>query len=326
MSLKDRLLQQHITLDETEAEQLRHGTPGKYTVEVKPPAREDIPATLDRFIKGITEYQTAWFGLTNRSPVTVYEIRRSIPGRLRFQFTVPSKRMERKVRTQMAESIPGIGVGEGEDGLPVEDGDTIGGGFLTTGKKDWYPLETDFDTPPINSVASSLHRHAVPAKIIIQILFQPRSKTSINDRRWKRKAQKEAQYLRNESPKTPVRDQQATSRERRQARKIESKAGSSRFKTGIRILVIGAGEATLSRVKEGTAGFNNLEDPTVGQYLKTRYLRTYRDSRIKGFAQAVRNREFKGWTIPFQTSAEELAALVSIPDRDQENIQTAPPR
>lgn len=326
MSPKDRFRQHHITVDETTAEQLKHGTPGKYTVEALPPSTEDVPATLYRFVKGITEYETAWFGLRNHSPVTVFEIRRSTPDRIRFQFTVSSKRMERKVRTQLAERIPGIGFEEGEDGLPVEAGDSIGGGFLQTGRKDWYPLRTDFDTPPNNTVASSLHRHAMrDTKIIIQILFQPTSKKSLRDRRWTRKARNEARHLRRRYPDLRV-DESATPREHRQAQKIEAKVGSTRFKTGIRILITGAGDATLSRVKEVTAGFNNFEEPDTEQYLKTRYLRTYRESRIHGFAKAVRNREFQGWAYPFQTSTNELAALLSIPDREQENIQTAPPR
>lgn len=327
MPVTDRVLQTHTTVSESTADRLAASAGGRQTVEVLPPRREKVPATVDRFVKGITEYETTWFGLTNRSPVSVYEIRRSTPDRLRFQFSVPSKRLERKVRTQLVENIPGVGFDPGEDGLPVVDGDSIGGGFLTPGKSDWYPLRTDFEVPPINSVASSLHRHAMPdSRIVIQILFQPTARKTVGNRRWARRARKEAQYLRRErSERLPSQRRSATSRDKSQAAAIEAKVGSSRFKTAIRILVIGAGEATLSRVKEITGGFNIFEDSTSGQYLRTKYVRSLRDARIRSFAEAVRDREFGGWAPPFQTAPDELAALISIPDRDQENIRRAQP-
>lgn len=326
MSVKDRLLQNHITVDQETADALSRPPEGRFTVEVKPPARGDVPATVYRFVKGITEYQTAWFGLQNRSPVSVYEIRRATPERLRLQFSVPSKRMERKIRTQLAETIPDVGFESGESGLPVEPGDTIGGGILTTGNADWYPLRTDFDSPPINSVVSSLHRHAMEdSRLIIQLLFQPVAQKAPSNRRWTRKAQKEAQYLRGNRTGLMLPERETTSREREQANLIDAKADGSRFTTAIRILVLGAGDATLSRVKEVSGGFNVFEDLTTGQFLETRYLRTLRDARLRGFADAVRTCEFAGWALPFQTSAEELAALVSIPDREQKNIHPAQP-
>lgn len=326
MSAKDRLLRSHVTVDRETADALSQAPKGRFTVEIKPPSNGDVPATVYRFVKGITEYQTAWFGLQNRSPVSVYEIRRSSPDRLRLQFSVPSKRLERKVRTQLAETVSGIGFEAGESGLPVEEGDTIGGGVLTMGKTDWYPLRTDFDSPPINSVVRILHRHAMPdSRIIIQILFQPAARKSLGDRHWARRAQKEAKYLRGMRDGILVAGHDATPREREQANMIEAKVSGSRFNTAVRILVIGAGDATLSRVKEVSGGFNLFEDLTTGQFLETQYLRTLRDSRLQGFADAVRHRSFDGWARPFQTSAEELAALVSIPDHKQENITTAQP-
>ncbi|WP_254767467.1 hypothetical protein [Salinilacihabitans rarus] len=326
MSAKDRLLRNHITINQETADALSQAPDGRFTVRVKPPSNDDVPETVYRFVKGITEYQTTWFGLQNKSPVSVYEIRRSSPERLQLQFSVPTKRLERKVRTQLAETVPGVGFESGEAGLPIEKGNSIGGGVLTMGKTDWYPLRTDFESPPINSVVSSLHRHAMrDSRLVIQVLFQPAARKSIRDRRWARKAQKEAQYLGGDRSGILLPERNVTAREREQANLIEAKVDGSRFNTGIRILVIGAGDATLSRVKELSGGFNVFENLTTGQFLETHYLRTLRASRIRGFAAAVADQEFRGWMLPFQTSAEELAGLVSIPDREQENLRTAHP-
>lgn len=327
MSPADRLLRSAVTVDEATATALSRGSSDRYTVEVMPPRAGDLPASLDRFVKGITEYETAWFGLQNRSPVSAYELRRPTPERLHLQFSVPSARLERKVRSQLAENVPGVGFAPGEDGLPITAGDTLGGGVLTTARQDWFPLRTDFDVPPINSVVSLLHRHAMPdSRILVQVVFQPVARRSIANWWWTRQARRTAQALRRDRAAQQAPPQRpATPRERTQATRVEAKAASARFTTGIRILIVGAGEATLSRVKEVTGGFNVFEDPATGQYLKTRYLRTVRTSRLLRFAAAVRDRAFRGWALPFQTSPPELAALVSLPDLDQENITTAQP-
>lgn len=326
MRLSDRVLKNYITLDEDAADSLSAATSTRFTVEVKPPFDREVPVSVYRFVKGITEYQTAWLGFTNRSPVSAFEIRRDTPERLRLQFSVVNQRLERKVRTMLSENIPGVGFETGVDGLPVSEGDTIGGGYLTTGKSDWYPLRTGFEVPPTNSVVSSLHRDAMPeSRIIIQLLFQPINRGSVGARRWARRALKEANYLRREHQEyVPSHQRTATPPEREQAIQVEEKVERSRFKTVIRILVIGGDDATLSHVKEVTGGFNIFEAET-GQYLKTRYLRTLRSSRLQRFAEAIRDREFRGWGLPFQSSDQELAALVSIPDRAQQNILTAPP-
>jgi hypothetical protein len=78
-------------------------------------------------------------------------------------------------------------------------------------------------------------------------------------------------------------------------------------------------------VKEIAGAFNHFEDSTTGQYLNTSTVRSLRESRFLDFADAVRKRDFADWSLSFQASNPELAALVSIPDRNQQNIRYAQP-
>jgi hypothetical protein len=89
--------------------------------------------------------------------------------------------------------------------------------------------------------------------------------------------------------------------------------------------VIGDEKYTPSRVKELSGGFNIFQDSVTGQYLRTKTLRTLRESRLQSFAQAVNSRRFRGWALPFQVSPDELAALFSIPSIHQPNIEVADP-
>jgi hypothetical protein len=299
----------------------------RYTVEVLPPY-DDVPATVERFIKGITEYSTAYFGLNNRSPTITYEIRRVDPERLQFLFSAPTRRLVRKIRTQLVENAPGTRFKEGDTGLPVSEGDSIGGGMLTLGRSDWYPLRTDFDTPPINALARILHPDAMrDSRVIIQILARPVARRTVSNRWWTRHAESDRDYLRKEKQKGIIRrrERPATPREKTQADRIDHKVGAPRFKTGIRFLVIGAANYTPSRVKELSAGFNIFENPDTGQYFKTKTMRTLRKSRLKPFAEAVRSQELRGWCLPFQLGVEELAALFSIPSIQSPNISYAQP-
>jgi len=327
LNLKDRLLNDHTTLDQEDAQQLRHGLSDQYTIEVLPPRGGDLPATLTRFVKGITEYQTRWLGLLNASPVTAYEIRRDRHGDLTYQFTVPTKRLERKIRTNLVEEIPDVSFREGSDGLPVQTDDSIGGGLLYLGRGDWYPLRIKYDHPPINSLTAALHRHAMQGtRVIIQTLFQPWIGHPVRNRLWIRRTYKQIGYLRKQKPDVlPWHDRPATPREKRQADAIEEKAGNPRFQVSIRFLVIGAGEHTPSRVKELAGAFNVFEDGTTGQYLNMETIQPYQETRFIDYANAVQRREFDGWSLAFQASQQELAALVSIPDRNQKNISYSQP-
>lgn len=283
------------------------------------------PATLNRFVSSIKEPQTKWFKLKNTSPIVSYEIVRSSPGALRFQYAVPTKRMERKVRTQLGEQIDRVELDTGSLRLPVSEGDTIGGGFLTTGRDDWHPLKTDFKVPAMNSVAASLHHHAMPrTKFFIQILFQPDVGRSPKRWLWNKRAYQHRNYLKKEKENLWG-SVEASTREKSQAKQIEEKAGQLRCTTSIRLLVINGDEYTKSRLKEVAAGFNQFEDEDSGQYLNIETVRTLRKRSIFRFVDAVRQRRFKSWSRSFQTTDNELAGLLTLPDPGQDNITAASP-
>jgi len=325
MSLKSRLYHDHITLKEEEAEHLSYSTGTWYNVEVRPPKNQDVPATLDNFAAGIRELQTKWLKLRNTSPVIVFEIRRHTPDKITFQFSTPTKRLERKVRTQLSNQVPGVEFAEGVDGLPVTEGSTAGGGFLTAGRRDWYPLKTSFDDPPINSLVSTFHRHAMrKTSFVVQVLFKPVVGERIQRYLWKKQAYKQIQYLKKEKEQLWG-SREPTKRERRQADAIEAKAGTSRFHTTIRAAVINAGEYTKSRIKELAGSFNTYENPETGQYLKTVTVDALRRQRLLDFLQAVADRDYAGWGRKFQASLKELAAFVSLPSINRENIHYAQP-
>lgn len=325
MNPLENLFHYTTTPSEEEAEQLQYCSTPNHVVEVRPPKREKIPAVPEEFIKGITELQSKWFGLKNTSPITAFEIRRTTPDKIRFQFSTSTKRLERKLRTHLSNQISGVQFEDGVNGVPVTTEDTVGGGLLTTGRKDWYPLQTEFDEPATNAIASALHRHAMrDTKFLIQILFQPVIGKPLRRWYWRRRGYQRIGYLRKEKEKLWG-SRSATPREKRQADAIEDKAGTNRFHTSIRFLVIGAGDYTQSRVKEVSGGFNIYENPDTGQYLNTKTVKSLRESQILDFANSVADRRFRGWSRSFQTSVPELAALVSLPNTQQENIQTSEP-
>lgn len=327
MSLTDRFLHSYTELEESEAKRLSRAPVDQYTVEIKPPRDSDIPTTLNRFVRNIMEIQSKWLGLKNASPISAFEVRRPTVDTVRFQFAVPTKRLERKVRTHLIEEVPGIGFTQGVSGLPVAEADTIGGGVLTVGREDYHPLRTEFDRPPLNSVATALHRDAMrDTRFVIQILFQPIAGHPFRRWRWSRRAYKQIGYLRKEKPDiVPWHDRPATQQERKQADRIEEKARNPRLSISIRLLIIGAGEHTRSRVKELAGAFHAFENSISNQYLDTVTITPLFQSRLVEFADSVRQRELDGWSLTFQASVPELAALVSIPDRQQRNIQYAQP-
>jgi hypothetical protein len=308
------LRQTFLTVSEDQAKQLSQ-PPKQYTVEVQPPRHQKLPATAEDFIRGIQEYRSKWLKLVNTSPVIGFEIRRPEPDTVRLQFSVSSKPLERKIRSQLLNQTPEIGFNTGVNGLPVVEDDSIGGAVLSPGKPDWYPFRTKFDSPPLNAVISSLHRHSIPrTRIVIQILFQPVIGQPFHRKWWRRNAYQDARYLRKDKNRS------ASSRERNLADLIEAKASNNRFHTAIRIVVIGAEDYTASRVKEVSAGFNLFETGETGQFFKVDTLNTFRESRILRFCQAVADRKMTG---EFQLSVPELAALTAIPDRKQSNINYA---
>lgn len=326
MRLLSRFQHTHTSLSEADAERLTDpGAPG-HTVEVKPPRNGDLPATFEEFVRGIMEHQSKYLKLWNTSPTVVYELRRSRASELRFQFTVPTTRLERKLRTHLTAQVPGVEFGDGATGLPVTEESTVGGGFLVPGRKDWFPFRTRFDDPPINALTAALHRHAMrDTRVVIQLLFRPVAGRSIRDWWWRRRAFQRRNYLKKEKEKLWG-SRQPTPRERTQADQVERKAGLPRFHTAIRILVIGAGEYTPSRLKEIAGGFNIHEDLDSGQYFDAVTLTPLLESRLTGFADAVATRAFPDWALTFRTSIEELAALVTLPSRtDHKHIQYAQP-
>lgn len=325
MNPLQRFQKTHITPTEDEAEYLQKPVSKRYTVEIRPPQHGDLPSSLTGFIQGILELQSAWLGLRNTSPVTAFEIRRINPGKIRFQFATPLKRLERKIRTQLSNEIPDIRFETGINGVPANSEVSLGGGLLTTGRRDWFPLQTDHDSPPTNSVVAALHRHAMQdTRFIIQILFQPVNGNPVRNWWWRKQAYHHRNYLTKEKERfwgsiTPTR------REKQQAHSIDQKTANSRYHVTIRFLLIGAQEYTPSRIKELAGSFNQFENPGTGQYLDAITITPFRRKPLLSYASAIAERQFQQWTRKFRATPQELAALVSIPDRLQNNIQYADP-
>lgn len=324
MNLLEDYVNDHLILTEEQAKVLSHCWESGYTIEVHPPVNKSVPKKLDLLIRGIQEIQSKWLGLVNVSPIISFEIRR-VAGQLHYQFSVPTKRLERKLRNHLANQVDGISFSDGYYGLPVTSQSEIGGGFLTAGRNDYFPFQTEFDSPPANALASTLHKHAMQdTDVVIQILFQPVIGKPVKRRWWRKKAYRQISFLKKEKEK--LWGQRApTQREKRQANQIEDKAGSNRFYTSIRFVVVGAGEHTASRVKELVGAFNVYENPETGQYLNLETVKTLREKPLFNFCNAVANREYGKWGYSFQTTIDELSGLVSIPSRRQDNIQFSQP-
>jgi len=320
-----RYLPSYTQLSEEQAELLSYNTGEWYTTSITNIPDSKLPESLTATVRGMMELQTKWLGFGNASPVISYEIRRPTSDNLEFQYSLPTKRLERKLRTQLTNEIPDLKFKHGTDGLPVTEDDSVGGAILTTGRRDWYPLRTEFDFPPINSLASTLHRHAMQnTRFVIQVLFQPVIGNPVKNWWRTRRTYQHIGFLRKEKEKLWG-GRPPTPREKQQANAIEDKAGTRRFHTTIRILIIGAKDYTPRRVKETAGGFNIFESPDTGQYLNTSTIRSPLHSRIYSFAKTVNNRRFGAWHRSFQASIPELAALISLPDRNQRNIHNTQP-
>jgi hypothetical protein len=326
MNLFNRFRKTCTTPSEEQAEHLQNTGENWYTVEVHPPREKQLPASLPRFVRGILELQSSRLGLKNTSPVTAYEIRRPQPETLRFQYSTSTKRLERKIRTQLTSEIPGVRFREGVNGIPANQEESIGGGLLTTGRQDHLPLQTDFDTPPINALTATLHRHAMQdTRFIIQILFQPVTGEPLRNWWWRKRGILHRNYLKKEKQKLWG-SIKPTKREKHQAHSIDQKTGNSRYHVSIRFLIIGAGEQHIpSRVKELASSFNRFENPATGQYLNAVTIQTLRENTVLNYAKAVAQRRFNGWSRKNRFTTEELAALLTLPSHSQQNIHYAEP-
>lgn len=323
--IRDRFLQVAAELTEDEADRLSRPPGGWHTIQIHPPGNGHIPATVDNLVRCFREIQRTHFGIVNASPIAAYEIRRPRPDQLQLQVSVPTKRLERKVRAHLTSDIPELAFADGTGGLPVTSEDTVGGGILSIGRLDRYPLRTEFDQPPTNSVIAALHRHSMrDTRFVIQILVQPVAGQPIRQWWWRYRTYKRIGHLRREK-ESLWGSRSPTPREKSQADAIEAKAGQPRFHTSIRFAIIGAGEYTQSRVKEVAGAFNTLESRQTGQYLNTNTVRSYRRIRLIDFIDHIRRREYGRWSHCFQASEEELAGLLAVPDRRQKNLQRANP-
>lgn len=325
MTVLQRFLPSYSTVGEEQAKALMYPATEFSAVEIRPPWNEDIPETVEKFVRGVLEVQTRLLGVKNTSPTVVYEIMRPKRDRLWLQFCVPNQRLDRKVRTHLSTTVPGIGFADGVTKLPVLPGDSIGGGILTTGKADRFPIRTEFNAPPINSLVAALHRDSMRGtRFVIQVLLKPVAGRSVRDWERKRRSKKTVDYLRKEK-KNLSSSRSATQRERDQANLVEAKMAQRRFWVSIRFAVIGAKQYTPSRVKEVAGSFNIFENPETGQYFTAKTVRGVRKKRFLRFYQAIGSREFSGHSLKFQASIPEVAGLVSIPSLDQENVQYAQP-
>lgn len=327
MKLPDRFSKTHLELSEEQAERLQNPQTDWYTVEARPPRDQDLSATPEPFIQGIREMKTKWLGVRNASPVIAFEVRRSTPNQLRFQYSMPTKRLERKLRNHLSDSIPRVELAEnGADGLPVSAEDSIGGGTVTMSRTDWYPLKTEFDAPPINALAGSLHHEAMKdSSFVIQVLLRPIAGKPV--RRWWYRRQARSQISRLRSQKEQlIGRRKPTAKEKKQSRKIDDKATGSLFEAAIRTVVIGADDHTPSRVHEALGAYNQYESSESDQSLNGSVSTVFRETTLLRFCQLVADRRFPETHNRFRVSIPELAALVSLPDRRQENVQYARPQ
>jgi hypothetical protein len=314
----------HTDLNADQAEQLRNPDTDWYTVETRVPKHTDLPPCPVSFIDGIREMRTKWLRLRNTSPAIAFEIRRGSDGQLRFQYAVPTKRLERKLRNHLADATPKVELlNTATDGLPVTEDDSFGGCTLSMTRRDWHPLDTDFDVPPTNPVIGALHREAMKdTRFVVQVLF--RSVAGKPIRRWwyRNSAHSQIDRLRSEKEQLIGR-RKPTKTEKQQGRLIDEKINKPLFEAEIRIAVIGAGEYTASRVHELSGAYNRYSHPESGQHLSASVEESIRPPPLLRFGKTVANRRFQEGYRRFRVSPKELAALVALPDRTQQNISYA---
>jgi hypothetical protein len=320
-----KLLRSQITASEEQAQQLQHTNKNWYNIEVRPP-RETPPARLDSVVKGTTEAGTKWFGLRNTSPVVAYEIRRHRPGQIRFQYSTPSARLDRKLRNHLMDAAPTAEIQDSStNGLPVFENETVGVGQAKLLRRDWNPVKTDFDAPPVNKLVGSLHRNAMQdTKFIVQLLFQLVAGHPIRQRWNRREAFNRGRKLRKKK-QLLIGERTATPLEKKQAKLLEEKAAGPLYNVRLRVVAIGADEYTGSRLRELAGCFNQYSHSESRQKLGVKPFKSIRSAPTFRLLKAVRDRELSDLDAGFQASAEEVGALASLPDRSQSNIVEARP-
>jgi hypothetical protein len=161
-------------------------------------------------------------------------------------------------------------------------------------------------------------------RFIVQLLFRPVAGQPLHQWWYRRRAFRQINYLKKEKEqlwgsRTP------TSQERKRADAIEQKIGQPLFNTAIRVLVIGAGDSTPSRIKEVAGAFNPFNHPVTGQGFRFTVTQSLRERRIQGFLEAIHRRDLHTYTLPFHLSTAELAGMLALPDREQQNLVRATP-
>jgi hypothetical protein len=324
--IKRALTTNYCTLTEEQAERVSYPSYSGTPVRILPPSTGSVPATIGHALRNVRELKSDWLKLRNKSPVIAFEIRRVSPETLTLQYALPTNRLERKLRSQLHVTMSGIDFADGDSGLPVNEGETVGGSLLTTGHDDWYPLRTEFQYPPTNALIAALHRHAMQdTKFVIQILLKPLARERLQKKWYGYRARQQQDYLRKEKEKLWG-SRKPTKRERQQADAMESKTSRPQWSVSIRVIAIGAGDYTGSRVHETTAGFNAYEHPESGQYLTTVPVTAIREKTIYRFTKAVADRVYRQWSRKFKATDEEVGTLCAIPNRVQDNLQQAGPR
>lgn len=293
-------------------------------VEVAVPYDREAPATLPEIVQVVTEARTGLGGIRNHSHRFAYEVRRPSPEELRVQFVLPGARLERKVRLALDTTVPTASLSTGTTGLPIQAGESLGGGFIRPGRPDYIPFQTTFARPATNQLIATLHPDAMPdTRVVVQILCQPIAGRSLAMRRWQRQARRRATALRQQR-KTGDQTRTPSPVDRETARAIDEKLASRRFWTAIRLVIIGAGDATRARLTELKGAFNRYEVASPRQDFDANPLRSVRGKRFRTFGRAVAHLTFDE-SLRFQATTDEVGALMAVPTRDQRNLESATP-
>ncbi|QIB75395.1 hypothetical protein G3I44_14490 [Halogeometricum borinquense] len=321
--LLDRFKQDRLELDEQRAERLQAPAWQGYVVEVRPPRGHSV-SDITSVLRTLRAPRTKWLGLKNTSAYIVFEIIRDSRG-LRFQYAVPTKTVERELRSQLHTVIPNASFHEGTSGLPVIPERAVAGGLVSTGRQSWYPLYTDHTQPVMNGVAASLHDDAMQdTSFVIQIVARPVATDAVRSWYRSRRTGMHITYLNKEKEQLWGR-RSPTPLERRKAQAVETKMRAPLWQASIRCITVSypTNEALPARFYESVAGFSRMENDQTGQFLRPKPVQTWREASLYGFAQAVADRQFNGWSRWWYATSPELGALLTPPNIRQDNISAA---